>query len=199
MFKFKSNALKILYKFSFFIVVICLAIMVLFFVKDCFQKAFIYPIKYRDEVIIASDKYGLESAFVFAVINVESSFDAKATSPAGAKGLMQITTKTGEFIARRLNIPCDLYDAKTNIELGCYYFRYLFDRFSCFETAIVAYNAGEGTVSGWLKDNRLSDDGESLNEIPYSESKEYLEKIKKTFKKYKELYGKFLDKRKNIE
>ena len=199
MFKFKGNTLKILYKSSFFIVVICLAITSLFFVNDCFQKEFIYPIKYKAEVISASQKYGLESAFVFAVINVESSFDANATSSAGAKGLMQITTKTGEFIARRLNMPCDLYDAKTNIEFGCYYFRYLFDRFSCFETAIVAYNAGEGTVGGWLKDSKLSYDGESLNEIPYPESKEYLEKIKKTFKKYKELYGKFLDKNKNIE
>ena len=52
---------------------------------------------------------------------------------------------------------------------------------------MAAYNAGIGRVSGWLDDRRYSSDGSSLQEIPVSETKNYVEKIKKLEKKYSDL------------
>ena len=109
---------------------------------------------------------------------------------------MQITPKTGEYIAKLSGAKkYDLLDAETNISFGCYYLSYLYDKFDKIETVICAYNAGEGNVSEWLKNEEYSNDGESLRVVPYSETREYIKKIKKTFEKYKKLYGNILDKR----
>ena len=62
------------------------------------------------------------------------------------------------------------------------------------ETALVAYNAGEGNVSKWLNDKNFSDDGKRLKNIPFKESREYITKIKENAKKYNKLYKKILDK-----
>ena len=157
---------------------------------------YLYPLKYKEVVIENADLYGLDRALVFATIKVESSFDKNAQSNKGAVGLMQITLSTAEYIAKRLNInEYDLQDENINVRFGCYYLRYLIDKFKNIETAICAYNAGEGNVSKWLKDSDYSDDGITLKTIPFKETEEYLKKIVKTFEKYKKLYGNLLDKR----
>ena len=157
---------------------------------------YLYPLKYKEIVIENADLYGLDRALVFATIKVESSFDKNAQSNKGAVGLMQITLSTAEYIANRLNInEYDLQDENINVRFGCYYLRYLIDKFKNIETAICAYNAGEGNVSKWLKDSDYSEDQITLKTVPFKETEEYLKKIVKTFEKYKKLYGNLLDKR----
>ena len=124
---------------------------------------YLYPLKYKEIVIENADLYGLDRALVFATIRVESSFNKNAKSSKGAIGLMQITLSTAEYIAKRLNIiDFDLTDENINVMFGCYYLRYLIDKFSSIESAICAYNAGEGNVSKWLKDSDYSDDDRIL-------------------------------------
>lgn len=157
---------------------------------------YLYPLGYKEIVIENADYYSLDRALVFATIKVESSFDKNVKSSKGAVGLMQITLSTAEYIAKRLNInEYDLQDENINVMFGCYYLRYLIDKFKSIETAICAYNAGEGNVSKWLKEKDKSDDGLTLKSIPFKETEEYLKKIVKTFEKYKKLYGNLLDKR----
>ncbi len=159
-------------------------------------KKFVYPLEYKELVIEIADSYGLDRALVFATIRVESSFDKNAQSKKGAKGLMQITDRTAEFIAKAHGLEeYDIFNERVNITFGCYYLKYLYDRFSLLETVLTAYNAGEGTVRGWLNDKELTDDGIALKEIPYKETREYVKKIVKSFEKYKKLYGNILDKR----
>ena len=142
-----------------------------------------------------ADLYGLDRALVFAMIKTESGFDKNAVSSAGAIGLMQITPKTAEYISKVLGEQdYSLTEAHTNIRFGCYYLRYLLNKFSDLDTALVAYNAGEGNVIKWLKDNNFSTDGRALNYIPFKESREYIKKIKQNTKKYNKLYNKILDK-----
>ena len=129
------------------------------------------------------------------IINIESSFNPNAKSDKGAIGLMQITPKTGEYISKMLNVDeYDLYNPKTNIEFGGYYLKYLINRFQNTETAVCAYNAGEGNVSIWLNNPEFSDDKITLKNIPFTETNEYINKFKKTFTKYKKLYVDILDK-----
>ena len=155
----------------------------------------LYPLKYKEQICYYADYYNLDRALIFSVIKTESNFDKNAVSNAGAVGLMQITEKTGEYIGAKLGVGSyQLINENDNINFGCYYINYLLAKFNNVQTALVAYNAGEGNVIKWLKDKSLSDDGISLKTIPYIETREYIKKINKNFSKYKELYKNFLDK-----
>lgn len=165
-------------------------------VTRCAGRQILYPLHYREEVFECADGYGLSRALVFAVIKTESGFDKNAESRAGAVGLMQICPETGEYIAQKMGVEnFDLKNPKTNITFGCYYIKYLQLRFGNTETALAAYNAGEGNVSLWLINPEYSDDGSTLKYIPFPETRGYIEKIYESFGKYKKLYGKLLDKR----
>ena len=107
------------------------------------------------------------------------------------KVIAALRPATAEFICSREKIVFEkerLKEASYNIKLGCKYLSYLCERFPAVETALCAYNAGEGTVRTWLKDPELSPDGIRLSEIPYSETRAYLKKILKYRKIYENLY-----------
>ena len=199
-FRWKIEPGTILYRVLGVFLAICWTIIGGIAVLYFFERAYLYPLKYRETVYEYADYYGLERALIFAVIRTESGFNEKAESRAGAIGLMQIQERTGEYIAGKLGVEnYDLSDVETNVNFGCYYLKYLYIRFGVMDTAIVAYNAGEGRVSLWLSQIEYSKDGKNLIEVPYKESKEYRERINKSFEKYKKLYGNILDKQKKFE
>lgn len=159
------------------------------------EKKHIYPIVYGQTVCAAAKEYDVDTALIFSVIKTESGFNAHAVSDRGAIGLMQITPATGDYIAKKRGIfDYDLQNAATNIDFGCYYIRYLSDKFSGLTETMAAYNAGEGTVFKWLKNPDYSRDGVHLSSIPYNETDLYVKKIIKSLKRYRKLYGKLLDK-----
>ncbi len=152
-----------------------------------------YPLKYEDIIISCAEKYELQPELVAAMIFCESSFRPDAVSHAGAKGLMQLTPDTYDWVAWRMGETLDessITDPLTNINCGCYLMRFLLDKFECTETALAGYNAGYGAVGGWLNDKNYSDDGVHLKDIPYPETKKYVEKVMKVKEIYKELYFK---------
>jgi len=191
----KCKIFKISYTILTVYLLICWVLIALFGLTYMYNKKYVYPLKYKELVFEYADYYGLERALVFAVIKTESSFSSNTVSKAGAIGLMQITKNTGEYIAQKLGVEnYNLMDSNDNINFGCYYIKYLYVRFKDMDTALVAYNAGEGNVSLWLMDDNLSSDGKTLKSIPFKESREYIRKIHKNFEKYKKLYKKILDK-----
>ena len=193
--RINDKTLKIIYKVLGYFVIVSALIMSLAFLSFG-AKRYYYPIRYKTEIVEQAVEFNLDVALVFAVVRVESRFNSRAESQAGAKGLMQITDGTGEYIAQKLKVnEYDLFDVKTNLRFGCYYLKYLIDRFNNVETALAAYNAGEGNVAKWLLDSMYSDDKVTLKLVPYPETREYIKKIQKSFEKYKKLYGKTLDKR----
>ena len=134
---------------------------------------------------------GMDASLVYAIIKAESGFDENAISSAGAVGLMQLLPSTAEFICEREKIPYSearLTEKEYNVRLGCLYFKYLLARFKAIETALAAYNAGEGVVSGWLKNKEFSEDGRTLKRIPYPETAQYVKKVKKFLKIYRFYY-----------
>lgn len=99
----------------------------------------------------AARRHGVDRELLLAVITVESGFDAKAVSPRGALGLMQITPQTGERYAPALPgdpRPLDerLLDARLNIHAGARMLADLIRRFGRIDLALAAWNAGEGAV-----------------------------------------------------
>lgn len=94
------------------------------------------------EISAAALASNIDPALLHALIEVESSYNAKAVSPKGALGLMQLMPAT----ARRYGVT-DPFDAAQNLRGGAHHLRDLLDLFSGNkELALAAYNAGAGAV-----------------------------------------------------
>ncbi|HHX54171.1 MAG TPA: lytic transglycosylase domain-containing protein [Clostridiales bacterium] len=149
-----------------------------------------HPIQYQEIVEKYSGEFGVPAPIVFAVIKTESSFVQDAVSTAGAIGLMQIMPETFEWLQTKTGETLDkelLYTADVNIRYGTFYLSWLKERFGSWKTAWAAYNAGIGRVKGWLEDTRYSD-GSELLEIPFGETKAYVERVAENAAIYEELY-----------
>jgi len=99
----------------------------------------------------ASKAQDIDYELLKALIATESGFDARAVSPKGAVGLMQVMPATAERYGvtgdKAMAVDRKLADPRTNIRAGTLYLRYLLDLFpGKLELALAAYNAGEGAV-----------------------------------------------------
>ncbi|MFR8665710.1 MAG: lytic transglycosylase domain-containing protein [Ruthenibacterium sp.] len=154
----------------------------------------VYPRTYRTYVEYYADKYGLEYAQVYAIIKTESGFKPNALSAVGARGLMQITEETFDWIKTKIapGEPVtfdDLYDPEVNIRFGTYYLHYCMERYAGdLATASAAYHSGQGLVDRLLEDARYSDDGVTLHTFPYEQMNLYVHKVERNYKRYQELY-----------
>ena len=105
---------------------------------------------------------GLEPQLLLAVISAESGFRAKAVSPKGAQGLMQLMPAT----ARRLGVA-DPFDPEQNVRGGARYLTELLRLFNDdLRLALAAYNAGEGAVMRY---------GRAIP--PYPETRQYVARV----------------------
>ena len=140
----------------------------------------------------AALQFHVPIALILAVIETESDFCADAVSAAGACGLMQILPETFSWLRdeqlQESLADSAIFDPAVNIRYGTYYLAYLQAKFSCTETVLAAYNAGEGRVGEWLCDPSLSTDGTSLSRIPYPETARYVERAGKSFQKFSKKY-----------
>jgi len=130
----------------------------------------------------------LDPAISLGIIRQESSFDAGALSPAGARGLMQLMPATAQAVARQLNestpAPMLMSDPAGNMRLGAAYLRSMLDQFAgVLPLAVAAYNAGPHRVSEWLHDNgdpRAAggpDMVDWIELIPFSETRNYVQRV----------------------
>ncbi len=158
-----------------------------------FWKLF-YPWPYRAEITAAAERYRLDSYLVAALIKVESNFDPRACSEAGARGLMQVMPRTGAWAARAVGItafsPEQLYQPEVNLLVGCWYLRHLLDEFEGnLVAALAAYNAGRGNVHAWLRAGRWQGTLADLEKIPFPETAVYVRMVLRCYQVYKFLYS----------
>ena len=145
-----------------------------------------YPVAYSEYIYKYADEYDLDPYLVMAVIKVESNFVPEAHSNY-AGGLMQLTEETAQWNADQMGITYyDYMDPETNIKLGCHYLNHLIEHYDNLDTALAAYNGGMGNVHEWLSDSRYSDDGKTLKDIPFPETKNYVIKVNDAWTHYKE-------------
>jgi soluble lytic murein transglycosylase len=166
----------------------------------------VYPLKYRLEIIRAGEEFGVDAALIASVINAESGFNERAVSSKGAVGLMQLLPSTAEWVIQKMrkqnvNISSysaeelfnpqtnsgQLFDPNLNIQVGTFYLSYLLNKFENVDVALAAYNAGPTNVRKWLKDPALSENG-VLSDIPFDETRDYIDSVLEAREKYKELY-----------
>ena len=162
-------------------VIFAIIIVVLFLISGLVLN-FMTPKKYKNYVIESSNEFGLDKNLVYSIIKVESDFKSNAVSKSGALGLMQLLPKTAKWIAEELNDDYSkekMFIPEVNVRYGCFYLKYLFDKFENFEIVICAYNAGEGKVLDWIEDGKLIRD-----KIDFEETKNYLSKVEKFYRIY---------------
>lgn len=118
----------------------------------------------------AAQQHRLPYQLIHAVITVESAYNPEAISHAGAQGLMQLMPAT----AKRFGVD-NPFDPEENIEGGSRYLKHLLQLFEGdVKLALAAYNAGENAVQRY--GNRIP---------PYQETREYVQKVLKTYQKYR--------------
>lgn len=138
----------------------------------------------------------LDPALVAGVIYAESKFDPR-TSSAGAQGLMQLMPQTAQFLARRSGgisfHTSDLANPRVNIAYGTYLLRYLIDHYGGnVRLALAAYNAGITNVDRWAAQARSRGHTLTIGQIPYAETRLYVEKVLDAQKEYRRVYAKQL-------
>jgi soluble lytic murein transglycosylase len=151
------------------------------------------PLRHDDIIRQQAKDKGVDAALIAAVIYEESKFRDQ-TSHAGARGLMQITPRTADFIAHRSGGTAfeqgDLATPQINIAYGTYYLRYLIDRYDGNDAlAIAAYNAGETNVDRWVRAAGGAENFDVGKDIPFPETRHYVRGVQKRREQYRRHYG----------
>jgi soluble lytic murein transglycosylase len=151
------------------------------------------PLRHDDIIRQQASDKNLDPALIAAVIYEESRFRDQ-TSHAGARGLMQITPETAEFIARRsggvLFTQSDLATPQINIAYGAWFLRYLIDHYGGNETlAIAAYNAGQTNVDGWVERAGGPEGFDAARDVPFPETRAYVANVQDRRGDYRDHYA----------
>jgi len=139
------------------------------------------PLRHEDIIRQQAEDKKLDPALIAGVIFAESKF-RDATSPTGAKGLMQIQPATARYIAdksggTRFELR-DLGTPQINISYGSFYLRYLMDRYGDNEVlAVAAYNGGETNVDRWIVESGQRGQAFTKAEIPFPETRAYVDRV----------------------
>ncbi len=151
-----------------------------------------YPLDYESGIRTGAERWDLDPHLVAALIRQESAFSASTRSPVGARGLMQIMPPTGRALARVEGVRFStgrLYEPSLNIRLGTRYLRQLLDEFGArADYALAGYNAGPHRVRNW-SDGDLGIPLEVwVEEIPFTETRNYVKLIMRNEMMYERLY-----------
>src|ERR1700737_236719 len=151
-----------------------------------------FPVLERETLISSSRENGLDPVLVAALIRQESNFNPLATSPAGARGLMQLMPAVGKSVADSKGIgpwnPDLLYQPATNIKLGTAHLSTLMRKYPEVVKSLAAYNAGESRVVKWSTKTGAGDPEVFTERIPFVEPRDYVRTILRNRAYYEALY-----------
>jgi soluble lytic murein transglycosylase len=136
----------------------------------------------------AANKHGLDPVLVKAIVWRESAFDPGKVGTSGERGLMQVGEAAARDWARAEKIetfvPTDLFDAKTNLEIGAWYFKRASERWKHKEDAVpfalAEYNAGRVRVDRWIAATKRGEDAQAddlMEAIDFPTTRKYIEDI----------------------
>ncbi|MDR3256845.1 MAG: lytic transglycosylase domain-containing protein [Endomicrobium sp.] len=145
---------------------------------------------YENYIVKYSNRFGVDSLLVKAVMKKESNLNPNVVSDKNAVGLMQLMPKTAAKIANQLGITNysdkKLKEIEINVMFGTYYLQKLLNYYNNnLILALAAYNAGIGNVENWYRENPKV--GKKICKIPFKETKYYVWSVIFTYKAYKEV------------
>lgn len=159
-----------------------------------------YPAPYRQAILAASKRRKIDPRFVLAIIRQESVFRPMAKSPAGARGLLQLTIDAAQKYAANAGFKSlsenQLYQPETSIQIGSEYLKELSDMFpNSLEAVAASYNGGEDNVARWVRRAKQKDPGVFTSEVGFDETKGYVQKVMNNYWVYRQLYNADLSRR----
>jgi peptidoglycan lytic transglycosylase len=161
-------------------------------VNDARVYRIIYPVAMRDVLAAEATERKLDPALVAGLIRQESSFNPRATSVAGARGLMQVMPEVGRQIARSLRFPVWdpvlLYQPDVNLQLGIAHLANLLRGTDDLTRVLAAYNAGSSRVRRWSTKIGADDPEIFTERIPFVETRDYVRIVQRNREMYAMLY-----------
>ncbi|QJC51478.1 lytic transglycosylase domain-containing protein [Paenibacillus albicereus] len=176
------------------LLVVLIGFIALLFLKSDWLGRMMYPIPFKDSIEQAAAEQKVDPYLIAAIIRVESNFRADKLSSKGAGGVMQLMPDTAEWIIGAAKFKTMSRDAvmsgvEENIRAGSWYVHSLHDQFKGNQAAsVAAYNAGPGKVGQWLQEGRWDGTLARLDQVPYGETRHYVQRVNYYYKKYKSLY-----------
>jgi len=146
----------------------------------------------------ASQKYGVDPMLLKAMVWRESAFKPDKVGTSGERGLMQVGEAAARDWAKAQKIetfvPTDLFDPKTNLDVGAWYLRKGLDRWKqkadAVPFALAEYNAGHVRVERWVAGTNRGDEAtaeELMRAIDFPSTRKYIEDITARQKYYQAL------------
>ncbi len=154
----------------------------------------VYPFPFSDLIQAWSQQHQLNPLLVTSLMRQESRFEPTIRSSAGAIGLMQVIPSTADWIVGQLgesnsDLDTKLETPNENIKLGTWYLDYTHREYSDNSMfAVASYNAGPGAVADWVA-RGYSDPDVFVENIPFSETKGYVEAVFGGYWNYLRLYN----------
>lgn len=178
--------------------VLLLTFLLFLFMNSPLLGKWMYPVKYQKEIGTYAAQYQVDPYLVASIIRVETNYRSGKTSRVGAIGLMQIMPDTAYWIFERRefsNLTLNhLENSEENIKIGTWYLHWLSEQFQGNWVAVIAaYNAGPGNVAKWLQQKQWDGTLEGAGNIPFGETRHYVQRVAYFYKKYKEVYREGLD------
>ena len=158
------------------------------------QKSYwysLFPFPYQNSILSKSERVDLNPLLTISVMRKESTFDPEIDSRVGALGLMQVLPRTASWIAKQIETEdYDLTKPEDNIRMGSWYLTHNHKRYEDNSLyAIASYNAGTGNVSQWLNRFDREDPDQFVEQIPFKETKDYVEGVFGNYWNYLRLYS----------
>ncbi|MEL6553272.1 MAG: transglycosylase SLT domain-containing protein [Cyanobacteria bacterium J06621_11] len=157
--------------------------------KPTFWQA-IYPFPFPDLILGWAQERDLNPLLVTALVRQESRFQPDIQSVVGAVGLMQVMPETGEWISAQIGQDSySLSKPADNVKFGTWYLDFTHSTYNDNSLyAVASYNAGPGAVSRWIDEKDFSSADEFVEQIPYPETKGYVESVFGGYWNYLRLY-----------
>ncbi|MFC4779640.1 lytic transglycosylase domain-containing protein [Paenibacillus sp. GCM10023252] len=181
------------------LVVLLLSFLAVLFLNSDRAARWMYPIHYEEDIRASAASYDMDPHLIAAIIRTETNYKTGQVSTKGALGLMQVMPDTAGWIIEQAGFKGVTEDmllkrADVSIQVGTWYLNALHNQFDGNSVAaIAAYNAGPGNVRKWLGSGQWDGSYESVDAIPFGETRHYVQRVNYYYNKYKQLYSSSLN------
>ncbi|NJR45876.1 MAG: transglycosylase SLT domain-containing protein [Hyellaceae cyanobacterium CSU_1_1] len=151
----------------------------------------LFPFPYQTQIWQNSQQEKINPLLTISVMRKESTFNPTINSAVGAVGLMQIVPPTAKWTAEQIGLAnYSLTNPDDNIKIGTWYLKHNHQRYQDDSLlAVASYNAGTSNVNTWLQQYDIQDRDRFVAQIPFPETKDYIEGVFGNYWNYLRLYN----------